>query len=90
VLCSPALVGELSQLVLALTGSLGLRAERVTKHALARTTTTVEVRGHPVRVKVGPYGAKPEHDDLVAVSESTGVPIRVLAAEALRESAGRM
>ena len=81
VLCSPALAAELSQLVLALTGSLGIRAETVTKHALARSWRTAELRGHPVRLKVGPYGAKAEHDDLVTVSEATGVPIRQLARE---------
>jgi pyridinium-3,5-bisthiocarboxylic acid mononucleotide nickel chelatase len=64
------------------TGSLGTRTTIVTKHALERSTTSVEVRGHPISVKVGPYGAKPEYDDLVALAERLDVPLRVLADEA--------
>ena len=33
-------------------------------------------------MKVGPFGAKPEHDDLVRVAEATGRPLRQVAADA--------
>lgn len=65
------------------TGTLGIRATPVTKYVAPRRTETVEVHGHTVRVKVGPHGAKAEHDDLVALSTETGLPIRRLAADAL-------
>ncbi|MCP5032923.1 MAG: LarC family nickel insertion protein, partial [Actinomycetia bacterium] len=74
---------ELRALMFSLTGSLGIRTEQVAKHVLDRSTRTVEVRGHRVAIKDGPYGSKPEYDDLAIASEATGVPIRQLAAEAL-------
>jgi hypothetical protein len=43
------------------------------------------VDGHPVRVKIGPYGAKPEHDDVAAVAARLGLPLREVAARARRE-----
>jgi uncharacterized protein (TIGR00299 family) protein len=88
VLCSPSLATPLRELVLSETGTLGVRAEAVTKHVAERVFRSVEVRGHTVRLKVGPHGVKPEHDDLVAVSEATGVPVRRLAQEAIRADSG--
>jgi uncharacterized protein (DUF111 family) len=34
-------------------------------------------------VKVGPHGAKPEHDDVVAAAERLGRPVRDVARAAL-------
>jgi uncharacterized protein (DUF111 family) len=39
---------------------------------LARSTSTVEVLGHQVRLKVSEVSSKPEFDDVVAVSTATG------------------
>jgi uncharacterized protein (DUF111 family) len=83
VMCSPALVGELRRLMFSHTGTLGIRTEQVTKHALPRTIREIDLRGHTVRVKVGPFGSKPEHDDLVALSDATGIPLGQLVREAL-------
>ncbi len=33
----------------------------------------------PVRVKVGPHRAKPEHDDLRKVAAASGIPVRAVA-----------
>lgn len=85
VLASPHRVATLRAVVASETGSLGLRTTAVTKFVAPRRTETVTVRGTAVRVKVGPHGAKPEHDDLVALSVRDGVPIRTLAAEAVAE-----
>ena len=82
VLCATPLTDTLRTIIFAETGTLGIRTETVTKHALDRSFRTVLVRDQPVRMKVGPHGAKPEHDDLVALSERTGAPIRRLADEA--------
>ncbi|MFZ9042999.1 MAG: nickel insertion protein, partial [Ilumatobacteraceae bacterium] len=65
------------------TGTLGLRSALVTKHVAPRRVETIEVRGTPVRMKIGPHGAKPEHDDLVAIARRDGIPLRVVAREAL-------
>ncbi len=81
VLCHPDRLPELQELVFTETGTLGLRVQAADKRVLDRRFETVVVRGHTIRVKVGPHGAKPEHDDLVAASAQTGIPVRRLAAE---------
>jgi pyridinium-3,5-bisthiocarboxylic acid mononucleotide nickel chelatase len=82
VLTSPDRADELRRLLVRETGSLGTRTTIVTKHALDRSTTAIDVRGHRISVKVGPHGAKPEHDDLAALAERLDVPLRILAEEA--------
>jgi pyridinium-3,5-bisthiocarboxylic acid mononucleotide nickel chelatase len=89
VLTPPGRADAIAALLFAETGTLGVRRTRVEKLALPRHTSTVDVDGHPVRVKHGPHGAKPEHDDVVAVARATGRPARDVAAEALRLSAER-
>jgi uncharacterized protein (TIGR00299 family) protein len=79
VLAEPEHAARLGALVLAETGSLGLREYPVRRTALARETETVDVLGMPVRRKRGPHGAKPEHDDVVAAARELGLPARVVA-----------
>ncbi|MQA12772.1 MAG: nickel pincer cofactor biosynthesis protein LarC [Pseudonocardiaceae bacterium] len=88
VLAPPERAAQLERLVLAETGSLGLRRSHVDRLALPRSDSTVDVDGHPIRVKRGPWGAKPEHDDVVAAAVALDVPVRVVADRARRESAG--
>jgi uncharacterized protein (TIGR00299 family) protein len=83
VLAAPERAAECERIVLAETGSLGLRRTPVERTALPRRMTTVEVDGHPVRVKHGPWGAKPEHDDVAAVAAALGLPVREVARRAL-------
>lgn len=82
-LASPDLAATLRSIIAAETGTLGTRQTPTTKHVLDRHVERVEVDGVAVRIKVGPHGAKPEHDDLVALSEVTGRPLRDLAVDAL-------
>ncbi|GHE96950.1 nickel pincer cofactor biosynthesis protein LarC [Streptomyces fumanus] len=84
VLCRPADTGRLRELLFAETGTLGVRDRRVHRTALPRTATTVDVGGHPVRVKRGPHGAKAEYEDLKAAARALGLPLREVAARALR------
>ncbi|HVT20499.1 MAG TPA: nickel pincer cofactor biosynthesis protein LarC [Mycobacteriales bacterium] len=63
------------------TSTIGLRWTAVGKHALDRETITVEVHGHPVRVKVAfaegkPVSATPEFDDIAAAAAALGVPTK--------------
>ncbi|MFF5497553.1 nickel pincer cofactor biosynthesis protein LarC [Streptomyces aquilus] len=82
---------RLRDLVLAETGALGIRRVGATRTTLPRAFETVEIDGHPVRVKHGPYAAKPEHDDVAAAAAALGRPLRAVAADALRLSrAGTM
>jgi uncharacterized protein (DUF111 family) len=87
VLVAPDRVAESERLVLAETGSLGIRRSPVDRLALPRRTSTVEVDGHPVRMKWGPWGGKPEHDDVAAAARALGVPLREMA-ERARRAAG--
>jgi hypothetical protein len=89
VLTPPDRADAIAALLFAETGTLGVRRTAVEKVALPRHTRTVRVDGQPVRVKHGPHGAKPEHDDVVAAARATGRPAREVAAEALRLSADR-
>lgn len=82
-LCPPAAVDAVRLALLAETGSLGARQHVVQRHALPRTTATVTVAGHQIRMKIGPHRAKPEHDDVAAAAQATGLPLHVLAAEAV-------
>lgn len=64
------------------TGSLGVRASTHTRWPATRAMATVEVDGHPVRIKVSPVRAKAEHDDVAAVAAATGRPVPEVAARA--------
>lgn len=83
VLCSPDLVPAVRELLARETGTLGWRESPVTKHELDRSTAKVEVDGHTIGIKVGPFGAKAEHDDVVAAARSLDRPVREVAADAL-------
>jgi uncharacterized protein (TIGR00299 family) protein len=84
VLCRPGDVARLREVLFAETGTLGVRDRQVNRTALPRTTSVVDVGGHTVRVKRGPYGAKCEYEDLRAAAEALGLPLREVAARALR------
>lgn len=83
VMCRPDLADKLRDLIMVETGSLGIRRQLMTKQMSPRTTTTVEVQGHPVRIKVGRHHAKPEFDDLADVARLTGLPLKQLAKKAM-------
>ena len=84
VLVAPSLATEAETLLLRETGSLGLRRRPVDRVALPRHTTTVTVDGHPIRIKHGPWGAKPEHDDVAAAADALGRSAREVAEAARR------
>ncbi len=83
VLCRPELAPTLRELLVVETATLGTRTRAVDKHELTRSIVEVEVEGQDVRVKVGPHGAKAEHDDVAAVARISGRSLRDVAAEAL-------
>ncbi|WP_430379732.1 nickel pincer cofactor biosynthesis protein LarC [Streptomyces sp. B1-3] len=87
VLTTPEHERPLRDLVLAETGSLGIRRLTATRTTLPRRFETVDVDGHPVRIKHGPYRSKPEHDDLVAAAARLGLSPREVADRALNGQA---
>ena len=64
------------------TGTFGVRGTPVERWPAARHFETVEVDGHPVRLKISAGRVKAEHADTVAVSRATGRPAREVAARA--------
>ncbi|MGB5756630.1 MAG: nickel insertion protein, partial [Acidimicrobiales bacterium] len=83
VLSPPDRSEGLRQLVMAETGTLGLRTSTVTKHVSPRRFETVTVRGRPIEVKIGPHGFKPEYEDVAAAAEALELPVRQVSAEAV-------
>lgn len=83
ILCPPDKVEVLISLVMNETGTLGIRAHEVTKHMATRSYSHVDVNGHRIGIKTGPYGAKPEYDDVATAARSLGVPVRVVTLDAL-------
>jgi hypothetical protein len=82
VLCSADHLQLLQDLLLVSTGSLGCRIISVDKIELARTFETITLHGETVKIKVGPYGAKPEQKDLQRIAEKTNISLRQLSDEA--------
>ena len=83
-LCRPESARPVQARLLHETGSLGVRQHQVRREALPRQETEVTVRGHGIRVKLGPHRAKPEHDDVAAAARATGLALHQVAREALR------
>ena len=82
VLGDPAAVGELRGVLIAETGTLGVRTQPVTRWTSSRQMGEVVVDGYPVRVKRSPGRIKAEHDDAARVAARTGRPIREVARRA--------
>ena len=82
VLCDPALASQLSALLTAETGTLGVRASGVQRWAAERQPGVVEVEGLPVRVKVSPGRVKAEYSDAARVARITGLTLIEVTARA--------
>ena len=86
-LVDPADVERLAAVLLAETGSLGIRAATVERWPQRREEVVVDVDGQPVRVKRAGGRAKPEHDDAARGRAALGVPLRDVLRQA--ETLGR-
>ena len=64
------------------TGSIGYRSSGVDRTALDRLVETVEVDGHPIRVKHTRSSTKAEYDDVANAAEALGRPARDIARDA--------
>ncbi len=87
VLCGPAELGAVREVVFRETSTLGLREQVVGKTALARAERTVEVDGRRVRVKLGLLGdevvnAMPEWEDVAAAAAALGRPAKSVLRDA--------
>jgi pyridinium-3,5-bisthiocarboxylic acid mononucleotide nickel chelatase len=86
-LADPSLAAQVGRVLLAETGSLGVRGTTLDRWPAARQGDTVDVDGLPVRVKVSPGRVKVEHDDAARVARLRHRPLRDVLADA--ESAAR-
>jgi uncharacterized protein (DUF111 family) len=89
VLVDPVLAEQVARVLIAETGSLGVRGQTMERWPVPRTQGEVEVEGQPVRVKVSPGRIKVEHDDAARAARRTGTPLRTvvsLAEEAARRT----
>jgi pyridinium-3,5-bisthiocarboxylic acid mononucleotide nickel chelatase len=88
-LADPADVERIAAVMLAETGSLGIRATTVARWPQRREEVTVDVDGHPVRVKVASGRVKAESADAVAAATDLGRPLRDVLREAEMEALRR-
>lgn len=89
-LADVALAGQVAAVLVAETGSLGVRGTRLERWPVDRRVDHVEVDGRQIRVKVSPGRVKVEHDDAAKVARLVGRPLREvvsLAEEAWRRGA---
>lgn len=89
-LADVALAGQVSAVLVAETGTLGVRGSRLERWPVHRDVDHVEVDGRQIRVKVSPGRVKVEHDDAARVARLVGRPLREvvsLAEEAWRRQA---
>jgi uncharacterized protein (TIGR00299 family) protein len=87
VLCNEGIVDQVERVVFAETSTIGVRVQRVDKHALQRSECKVDVDGQPVRVKLASHdgvvvNANPEYDDVVAAAEALGRPVKDVLTQA--------
>lgn len=88
-LCDPALADQVAKVLMAETGTLGVRGQTVTRWLARRQREEVEVDGFPVRVKVSPGRVKAEYDDVARVARRVGRPIREITWRAETEARRR-
>jgi uncharacterized protein (DUF111 family) len=73
------------------TSAIGLREQRLDKHALEREMSSVDVGGHAIAVKVARHqgavvNAMPEYDDVARAAVALGRPVADVLAEAVAAS----
>ena len=83
-LADPALMGQISAVLAAETGTLGVRGTRLERWPAPRRHDRVLVDDLSIRVKVSPGRIKAEYDDAARVAHRTGRPVRDVLAEAER------
>ena len=86
-LADPAVARQVTTVLTAETGTLGVRTTRFERWPASRSVERVVVDGHAVRVKVSPGRVKAEYEDAAKVARRTGRPLREVAS--LAEAAFR-
>jgi hypothetical protein len=85
-LCDPVLTEAITQVLVAETGTLGVRGTILERWPQARSERTVVVDGHEIRVKVTAGRVKVEHDDAARAAAALGIPLREVLRRAETQS----
>jgi uncharacterized protein (TIGR00299 family) protein len=88
VLVEPDRQDDVCRVIFTETSAIGVRSHEVTKQPLEREFRTLDLPDGPVRLKIASYAGKvvnaqPEYDDVVALAERTGRPVKAVLAQAL-------
>jgi uncharacterized protein (TIGR00299 family) protein len=81
-LCDDAAFAAVCAVLVAETGTLGIRATNVERWPQQREERTVEVEGQTIRVKLADGRVKVEHDDAATAARVLGLPLREVLARA--------
>lgn len=81
-LCDDAVFDAVCAVLVAETGTLGIRATAVERWPQQRHESTVDVDGQTIRVKITADRVKVEHDDAAAAAHVLGRPLREVLARA--------
>jgi uncharacterized protein (TIGR00299 family) protein len=84
-LCTPADLQRLAALVMAETGSLGVRYAPLRRIVQTRRIEERSTPFGPVRFKVGEYGEKPEYEDCRRIARERGIPCRDIMQKVLHK-----
>jgi len=84
-LCAPNDLERLSGLLMAETGSLGVRYASLRRIVQSRRTEERDTRFGPVRFKVTERGEKPEYEDCRRIARERGIPCRKIMQQLLHK-----
>jgi pyridinium-3,5-bisthiocarboxylic acid mononucleotide nickel chelatase len=87
-LCDDSTFPAVRAVMIAETGTLGIRSSAVERWPQQRRESTVQVGGQTIRVKVAEGRVKVEHDDAVNAAQALGMPLRELLMRAEAEATG--
>jgi len=83
-LCAPPDLERLAALVMAETGTLGVRYASLRRIVQSRRVEERDTPFGPVRFKIGEYGEKPEYEDCRRIARERGIPCREIMQQLLR------
>ena len=86
-LCDLAAVDRVRDVMVAETGTLGVRGDVLTRWPQRREETSVLVDGRRVRLKLSAGRIKVEHDDAAAAATALGLPLRIVMERAISAAA---
>jgi hypothetical protein len=83
-LCDPARLDAVRAVMVAETGTLGVRGSVISRWPQQRNDAVVHVGGHPIRVKHNANRVKVEHDDAATAAAALGLPLRLVLEQAVQ------